>query len=110
MAHIYSHAESPRRDSGDSLQLTNLILDSGDTCHMTPNISIFILVSMVETDNYIEVVDGHFVTAKQTGEVQIKLSVNNGKPSIDTLCNILFDPDLCDLLFFNNKIINSGHT
>ena len=35
MACMYSNVESPRRDFGESLQLTNWILESGATCHMT---------------------------------------------------------------------------
>ena len=38
MAHICSNAEIPRRDLGDSSQLTYCILDSGRICHMTPDI------------------------------------------------------------------------
>ena len=63
----YSNVESPRRTYWDSLQLTNCILDSCVTCHMTPDISGFIPGSLGEADKYIKVVDGHFVTAKQTG-------------------------------------------
>ena len=70
MTRMSSNAEIPRRDIGDSSQLTNWILFSGVTCHMTPNISDFILGSLVETDKYIEVSDGNFVTAKKKGEVQ----------------------------------------
>ena len=66
MTHMYFNAERPRRDFGDSLQLTNWILDSGETCHMTPDISDYIPGSLVETDIYTEVADGNFVTAKQT--------------------------------------------
>ena len=50
----------------------------------------------METDKYIEVADGNFFTAKQTGQVQIKIRDNNGKPFIATLYNVLFAPDLCD--------------
>ena len=53
----------------------------------------------METDKYIEVEDGHLVTAKQTGEVQIKMHNGNGKHFIATLYNILFYPDLCNQLF-----------
>ena len=67
MTRMSSNAEIPRRDIGDSSQLTNWILFSGVTCHMTPNISDFILGSLVETDKYIEVSDGNFVTAKKKG-------------------------------------------
>ena len=64
---ISSNAEIPRRNDGDNSQLTNWILDSCVTCHMTPDISGFISGSLGEADKYIKVVDGHFVTAKQTG-------------------------------------------
>ena len=33
----------------------------------------------METDKYIEVADGNFVTEKQTREVQIKMCDGNGK-------------------------------
>ena len=54
MACIYSNAVSPRRYFGDISQLTNWILESGATCHMTPDIYVFTPVSMVETNEYIE--------------------------------------------------------
>ena len=61
-----TNSESSRRHFGDSSQLTNWILGSGATCHMTPDISDFIPGLLVETDIYIKVVDGYFFTAKQT--------------------------------------------
>ena len=63
----------------------------------------------METDIYIEVVDGHLVTAKQTGEVQIKVRDDNGKPFIATLYNVLFSLYLCDQLFSIIMITNLGH-
>ena len=54
---------------GDSSQLTNGILDSGAACHMTPEVSDFILGTLEGTDKYIEVADIHHVTAKQKGQV-----------------------------------------
>ena len=42
MAHRSSNVECPRRNYGDISQLTNWILNSVDTCHMTPEISGFI--------------------------------------------------------------------
>ena len=50
----------------------------------------------METGKYIEVVDGNFVTEKQTGEVQIKMRDDNGKPFIAVVYNVLFDIDLCN--------------
>ena len=97
--HMYSNAESPIINDGDSLQLTNWILDSCATCHMTPEISDFIPGSLVETEKYIKVVDGIFFTAKQTGEVEIKMFDNNGKPIISTLYNVILAPDFCNQLF-----------
>ena len=54
MAHMYSNIKISRRGFGDISQLTNWILDSGATCHMTPEISDFILGSLAEADKYIE--------------------------------------------------------
>ena len=48
----------------DRAQLTNWILDSGGTCHMTPEVTDFIPGSLEDTDKFIEVADGHHVTAK----------------------------------------------
>ena len=100
------NAESPRRNYVDSLQLTNWILDSCATCHMTPEISDFLPGLLVETDKYVEVADEHFFTAKQTGEVQIKMCGKNGKPFIATLYKVKLVPDLCDRLFFNITLMN----
>ena len=62
---------------GDSLQLTNWILDSGATCHMTPEVSDFIPGSLEDTDKYIEVADGNHVTAKKKGQVRIQMCDDN---------------------------------
>ena len=67
MARMSYKAKSPRSNFGDSLKLTNCILESGATFNMTPEISDFIPSSLVETDEYIEVSYGHFITEKQTG-------------------------------------------
>ena len=93
MARMSPNEESPRRNYGYSSQLTNWILDSSVTCHMTPEISDFIPGSFLEKDKYIELSDGHFVTAKQTGQVQIEIFVNNEKLFIDMLYSLLLAPD-----------------
>ena len=61
-------------------------------------------------DKYIEVADGHHVTAKQKGQVQIKMCDNHGDPFIATLHNVLLAPDLCDRLFSIIVLMNSGYT
>ena len=42
MAQMYSDDKRKSKDYGNSSQLTNFILDSGDTCHMMPGITDFI--------------------------------------------------------------------
>ena len=78
-------------------------------CYMTPYISDFIPGSLVETDKCINVTDGHFVTAKQTWQVQIEMWYKNGRHLIATLYNVLLAPDLCDWLFSITALMNLGH-
>ena len=62
----------------------------------------------MEIDKYIEISDGHFVTGKQTEEVQIHMRNDNVKTFIATLYNILFAPDLCYWLFFHYYVNEFG--
>ena len=95
---------------GDSSQLNNWILVSGATCQMRPEVSYFIPGLLEDTDEYIEIADRHHVTAKQKGQVQIKMCDDNGKTFIATLYNVLLAPDLCDRLFSIVTLMSSGHT
>ena len=110
MAQMSGNGERSNEKYGDSSQLTYWILDLGKTCHMTPEVSDFVPGSLKDTDEYIEVADGHHVTAKQKGQVRIQMCDDNGKPLIATLHNILLAPDLCDRLFSIVMIMKSGHT
>ena len=102
-----AHAAASMSDNGkfpsgnfdESSQLTNWILYYGAMCHMTPEVSDFVAGSLEYTDKHIEVTDGYHVTAKQKGQVQIKMCDNNGYDFIETLYNVLLEPDLCDRLF-----------
>ena len=104
-----SNDECSSENYGDSSQLTNWILDSGAMCHMTPEILYFIPGSLEDTDKYIEVADGHHVTAKQKVQLRIKMCNDNGNPFIATLHNVILAPDLCDRLFSIITLMNSGH-
>ena len=95
---------------GDSSQLTNWILDSGATCHMTPEVKDFIPGTLQDTDKFIEVADGHHVTKKQKGSVRIQMFDDNGETFIATLYDVLLAPDLCDRLFSIITLMNAGHT
>ena len=83
----------------DSSQLTNWILNSVATCHMTPEVSDFIPGSLEDTDKQIEVADGHHPTEKQNEQVRSEMFNNTRDPFIATLHSKLLAPDLCDMLF-----------
>ena len=99
MARMPSDDERKSVKYGDSLLLTNWILYLVATCHMTPEVSDFIPVTLDDTDKYIEVANGYHVTAKQKRQVRIKMCNNNGDTFIATFYNVLMAPDLCDRLF-----------
>ena len=73
MARMSSDDERKNEEYGDSLQLTNWILDSEATCHMMPEVTDFIPGLLEDTDKFIEVADGHHIMAKQKGSVRIKM-------------------------------------
>ena len=99
MSRMSSNDEFISGNFGDSSQLTNWILDSVATCHMTPEISDFITGSLEHRDKHIEVADGHHVTVKQKGQVRIKACDNHGDTFIATLHHVLLAPGLCKSLF-----------
>ena len=72
MARMSSDDEHKSVKYGDSSQLTNWILDSGATCHMTPEVTDFIPRALEDTDKYIEVADGHHVTAGKNVKYEYK--------------------------------------
>ena len=64
--HMIAKCPKPTKDNKKRRkQLTNWILYSGATCHMTPEVSGFISGSLEDKDKYIEVADGHHVTEKK---------------------------------------------
>ena len=54
----------PSGKFGDSSQLTNWIVDSIATCHMTPEVSDFIPGLLEDMDKHIEVADGYHIKNK----------------------------------------------
>ena len=110
MARMSYNDKCSSRYFGDSSKLTNWVLDSGATCHMKPYISGFIPGSLKDTYKHIEVADVHHATAKQKGQVQIKMCDDNGDNFIATFHNILLVPDICNRLFSIIKLMNLGHT
>ena len=99
MAQVSGNDEIPSRYFGDSSQLTNWILDSGEMCYMIPQVSDFIPGSLEDTDKYIEVAGVHHITAKQKGQVRIIMWNDNRDNFIATLHNVILAPDLLKRLF-----------
>ena len=81
---MYSNDNSSSRYFGDSLQLTDWILDSGTTCHMTPQVSGFIPGALVDTDKYIKFYYVYHVTMNKKVQVQIKMCDYNINPFFAT--------------------------
>ena len=77
---------------------------------MTPKVSDFIPVPLEDTDKHIKLTDRHHVTAKQKGQVRIKMWGNNRDPFIATLHNVIFATDLCNRLFLLITLMNLLHT
>ena len=109
MAHMSGNDEYPSGSFGDRSQWINWNLDSGSMCHMTPEVSDFILGSLEDTDKHTKVADRHPVTEKKC-QVRIKMCDNNGDTFIATLHNVLLVPYLCDRLFSIITLMNLGHT
>ena len=107
MAQISENDKSRSRSFGDSSRLTNWILDSGETCHIIPQVSDCIPGSLEDTDKYIEFADGNHVTARQKVQVQIKMCEDNRDTFIVKLHNVLLAIDLCDRLFSIITLMNS---
>ena len=63
MDHMSKNDEFTSINFDDSSQLTNWILNSVATCHMTPEVSDFIPGSLEDTDKQIEVADVYHVIA-----------------------------------------------
>ena len=77
MSRTYVNGKNSIRYFGDSLKLTNWILDSGAMYHMTPQVLDFTPGLLEDTEKYIEVADGNYVTEKQKGQVQMIMCNNN---------------------------------
>ena len=77
---------------------------------MTPQVLDFILGLLEYTDKHIELAVGYQVTAKQKGQIQIKMCSDNGDTFIATLHSVLLAPDLLDRLSLITKLMNLVHT
>ena len=65
MARMSDNNKCHSKDFGDISQLKNWNLDSGVTCNMTIEVSVFIPGPLDDTDKHIEVSDEHHVMTKK---------------------------------------------
>ena len=68
----WDNGEFPSGNFGDSSQLTNWIWYSGATCHITPEVSVFNLGSLEDTNKHIEVADRHHITEIKKDKYELK--------------------------------------
>ena len=76
---------------------------------MTPEVTDFIPGLLEDTDKFMEIADGHHVTAKQKGSVRIQMCDDNRKTFVATLYNVILKLDLCDRLFSIIILMHAGH-
>ena len=100
------HDKFPSVIFGDSSQSTNWILDSWATCHMEPEVSVFIPCLLEDTDNYRQT-SSHGETKRTSTN---KNCNNNEDPFIATLHNVVLAPDFCNRLFSIIMLLHSGNT
>ena len=79
-------------------------------CHMTLEVSDFILGSLEYTDNHIEVANLHHFTATKKGQLRIKCTTIMEILSSQRYTNVLLAPYLCNGLFSIIRLMNSEHT
>ena len=77
---------------------------------MRPQVLDFIPGLLEYKDKYIQNANGHYLVAKQKGEVQIKMWDDNGNTFIAILHNVLLAPDLCNKLSSIIRLFNSVNT
>ena len=110
MARMSNDEEREIKEYGDSSQLTNWVLDSRATCHMTPEVTDFIPELLEDTDYSLKLRTDIMSRQNKKVSVCIQMCDYNGKKFIANLYNVLLAPDICDRLFSIIMLINAGHT
>ena len=93
---------------GKPCLLSNWLMDSGATSHMTPRLAD--LEDVEEGLNLgIEVADGHIIHCTKSGKVRINMIDDNGNPLDAFLVDTLYVPGLNRRLFSITKFASLGH-
>ncbi len=105
----YSRVTDPSLDEiGDPHNLTNWLMDSGATAHMTPRFAD--LEDVEEGLNLgVEVADGHVVHCNKRGKIRVIMTDDNGDPLHALVHDCLYVPGLSRRLFSVTTFANLGH-
>ena len=89
--------------------LSNWVMDSGCTCHMTPFKSDFLHHTLVHENKIVEVADGNSIPATLSGTINLHVYTAKHEKLLLTLQNVLFVPTLSRRLFSLMSLIEQGH-
>ena len=95
---------------GGSEKTGSWIIDSGATCHICNDASLF--VSLRELNKSLEVVlgDGHLLSASKQGDVELMIESREGRNRKCVLRDVLFVPSLAYNLLSVSKATENGNT
>ena len=75
------------------------IVDSGATCNMCNNKSLFVKLQQLATPQEVTLGDGHSLEGTAIGTVKLEMLLPDGGTTICTLNNVLFVPELSYIAF-----------
>ena len=101
---VVSHALSSESDNDEK----KWIIDSGATCHMCNDESMFVELQYVKDAQEIQVGDGYKVRAHGKGNIKLKVEVSEGMNKNCMLYDVLYVPDLSFNLVSVAKAVKAG--
>ena len=84
------------------------IIDSGATCHISNNRSLFVEYNSLEESQSVTLGDGHTLEAVGKGVVALKLELEDGKTITGQLNDVLYVPELTYNLLSISRVTKLG--
>ena len=84
------------------------IIDSGATCHISNNRSLFVEYNSLEESQSVTLGDGHTLEAVGKGVVALKLKLEDGKTITGRLNDVLYVPELTYNLLSISRVTKLG--
>ena len=84
------------------------IMDSGATCHISNNRSLFVEYESLDESQSVTLGDGHTLEAVGKGVVALKLELEGGKTITGRLHDVLYVPELAYNLLSISKVTKLG--